>query len=152
MIPGATATTEPLPAQPSRPGIDVPEASTKLATAVPATAGLATAADDAALARRRGRRPERDDTTRRMAAALKRARLQKGTTQRDLGQLIGVPQSHISKIEAGAVDLRISSLVVLARALDLSLELNPAPSRGEPGLEPTPPFEPLPAGDAPANP
>ncbi len=147
MIPGATATTEPLPAQPSRPGIDVPEASTKLATEV-----LATAADDAALTRRRGRRPERDDTTRRMAAALKRARLQKGTTQRDLGQLIGVPQSHISKIEAGAVDLRISSLVVLARALDLSLELNPAPSRGEPGLEPTPPFEPLPAGDAPANP
>lgn len=140
MIPGATATTEPLPAQPSRPGIGVPEASTPLESA----------ADNKTLTRRRGRRPERDDTTRRMAAALKRARLQKGTTQRDLGQLIGVPQSHISKIEAGAVDLRISSLVVLARALDLSLELNPA--RGEPGLEPTPAFEPLLAGDAPANP
>ena len=83
---------------------------------------------------------------------LTRARLQKGTTQRDLGQLIGVPQSHISKIEAGAVDLRISSLVVLARALDLSLELNSAPGRGEPGPEPTPPFEPLPAEDVPANP
>lgn len=90
------------------------------------TLSLEPAESPLAIPRRRGRRPERDDTTRRIAAALKRARLRKGTTQRDLGALIGVPQSHISKIEAGAVDLRISSLVVLAQALDLALELNPA--------------------------
>ncbi|MFM8353504.1 MAG: helix-turn-helix domain-containing protein, partial [Gammaproteobacteria bacterium] len=62
------------------------------------TLSLEPAESPLAIPRRRGRRPERDDTTRRIAAALKRARLRKGTTQRDLGALIGVPQSHISKI------------------------------------------------------
>ena len=76
--------------------------------------------------KRRARRAEADDVPRRIASALKAARLRKGTTQRDLGLLIGVPQSHISKIEAGAVDLRISSLMILAEALDLTLELEPA--------------------------
>ncbi|MGA0840262.1 MAG: helix-turn-helix domain-containing protein [Pseudomonadales bacterium] len=81
------------------------------------------------LRKRRARRAEADDVPRRIAAALKAARLRKGTTQRDLGLLIGVPQSHISKIEAGTVDLRISSLMILAEALDLTLELEPAPER-----------------------
>tara|TARA_R110002110_G_scaffold376568_2_gene586720 strand:+ start:229978 stop:230484 length:507 start_codon:yes stop_codon:yes gene_type:complete len=36
-----------------------------------------------------------------------------------------VPQGHISKIENGTVDLRISSLVELARALDLELAFVP---------------------------
>lgn len=36
-----------------------------------------------------------------------------------------MPQSHISKIEKGAADLRISSLVQLARVLDLEVELVP---------------------------
>ena len=39
--------------------------------------------------------------------------------------LVGVPQSHISKIENGAVDLKLSSLVQIARALDLELKLIP---------------------------
>ena len=39
--------------------------------------------------------------------------------------MAGVPQSHISKIENGGVDLRISSLVALARVLDLELTLVP---------------------------
>ena len=42
---------------------------------------------------------------------------------RELSAKSGVPQSHISKIENGAVDLRTSSLVALARVLDLELEL-----------------------------
>jgi len=62
-----------------------------------------------------------------MAETLRTARLRKGLTQRELGQLAGVPQSHISKIEAGGVDLRLSSLVALAQVLDLSLNLAPAP-------------------------
>jgi hypothetical protein len=39
-----------------------------------------------------------------------------------------VPQGHISKIENGAVDLRVSSLVALARVLDLELTLVPRKS------------------------
>lgn len=56
---------------------------------------------------------------------LKKARENKGLSQRELRAASGVPQSHISKIENGAVDLRVSSLVALARALDLELTLVP---------------------------
>lgn len=141
IIPGTTPATEPLPAQTFKSSLESGNAApdSGLSASVPA--------DDIDIPRRRGRRPERDDTTRRMAAALKRARLRKGTTQRDLGQLIGVPQSHISKIEAGGVDLRISSLVVLARALDLSLELTPV-SDGDDAALLAPPMKPLPAESA----
>lgn len=56
---------------------------------------------------------------------LRNARRAKGLTQRELGQRVGVPQSHISKIEQGGVDLQFSSLTELARALDLELKLVP---------------------------
>ena len=57
--------------------------------------------------------------------ALRDAREARGLSQRALSAKAGVPQSHISKIENGAVDLRVSSLVELARALDLELVLVP---------------------------
>ena len=57
--------------------------------------------------------------------SLKRARKAKGLSQRELSAKSGVPQSHISKIENGAVDLRVSSLIALARTLDFELELVP---------------------------
>jgi transcriptional regulator with XRE-family HTH domain len=63
-----------------------------------------------------------------ISIALKRAREAKGLSQRALGDLAGVPQSHISKIESGGVDLRVSSLVELARVLDLELALVPRKS------------------------
>lgn len=36
-----------------------------------------------------------------------------------------MPQSHVSKIEQGMVDLQLSSLAEMARALDLELRLVP---------------------------
>ena len=63
--------------------------------------------------------------TEHIAKALKEARENKGLSQRALSRKAGVPQSHISKIESGAVDLRLSSLIELARALDLELALVP---------------------------
>ncbi len=60
-----------------------------------------------------------------IAQELKAARNKKGLSQRKLGAKIGVPQSHLSKIENGAVDLKTSSLIELARALDLELMLVP---------------------------
>ncbi|MCU7373024.1 helix-turn-helix transcriptional regulator [Paucibacter sp. O1-1] len=45
----------------------------------------------------------------------------------------GVPQSHISKIESGGVDLRMSSLIALARVLDL--ELFVAPKKSVPAIK-----------------
>jgi transcriptional regulator with XRE-family HTH domain len=56
---------------------------------------------------------------------LKAAREAKRLSQRALGEKVGLPQSHISKIESGAVDLQTSSLVEIARALDLEVALLP---------------------------
>ncbi len=58
-------------------------------------------------------------------AALKEARQRKGLSQRELSSHAGVPQSHISKIEKGSVDLQLSSLVDLARPLDLEVMMVP---------------------------
>ena len=66
--------------------------------------------------------------TEHIATTLRAARESKGLSQRALSKKAGVPQSHISKIETGAVDLRVSSLVALARALDLELMLVPRKS------------------------
>ena len=63
-----------------------------------------------------------------IAKTLKSAREAKGLSQHALARIAGVPQSHISKIEAAGVDLRTSSLTVLARALDLELTLVPRKS------------------------
>lgn len=54
-----------------------------------------------------------------IAEILKKARKEKGLTQVELGRKMGLPQSHISKIEAGKVDLQVSSLLEMARLLDL---------------------------------
>ncbi len=63
-----------------------------------------------------------------IATALRTAREARHLTQRQLSELAGLPQSHISKIERGAVDLRVSSLIQLARILDLELVLVPRKS------------------------
>lgn len=60
-----------------------------------------------------------------IAATVREARIAKALTQKELGQRVGLPQSHISKIEKGAVDLKLSSLVDIARALDLEITLVP---------------------------
>ncbi len=64
-------------------------------------------------------------STEQFAVGLRAAREAKGLSQRALGKLADVPQSHISKIESGGVDLRVSSLVEIARALDLEVVLVP---------------------------
>lgn len=63
-----------------------------------------------------------------IARTLREARQGKGLSQRALSARSGVHQYRISKIENGAVDLRLSSLIQLARALDLELMLVPRKS------------------------
>lgn len=60
-----------------------------------------------------------------IAKTLKAARESKGLSQRELGKRADVLQTQISKFENGAVDLRLTSLVALARVLDLELTLVP---------------------------
>jgi HTH-type transcriptional regulator/antitoxin HipB len=61
------------------------------------------------------------------AKKLQEARKAKGLTQGELGAKIGLPQSHISQIEAGKIDVRLSSLLEIARFLDLEPMLIPRP-------------------------
>jgi transcriptional regulator with XRE-family HTH domain len=70
-----------------------------------------------------------------IAASIRQARKDKGLTQRELGQRVGLPQSHISKIESGAVDLHVSSLAEIARALVLVVKL--VPRKALPAVEGT---------------
>ena len=60
-----------------------------------------------------------------IAASLKEARTSKGLTQRDLSVMARVPQAQISRIEAGTVDPRTTTLIALAHALDMELALVP---------------------------
>jgi transcriptional regulator with XRE-family HTH domain len=63
-----------------------------------------------------------------LSTAIRKARVDRGLSQRALSTRSGVPQAQISKFENGAVDLRLSSLVALFRALGLELELVPRKS------------------------
>ncbi|TBR41962.1 XRE family transcriptional regulator [Marinomonas agarivorans] len=71
--------------------------------------------------------------TEQIVESLRESRIRKGLSQRELSARSGVPQSHISKIESGGVDLRISSLIALARVLDL--ELFVAPKKSVPAIK-----------------
>ncbi|ACG78795.1 conserved hypothetical protein [Phenylobacterium zucineum HLK1] len=56
---------------------------------------------------------------------LRDARKAKLWSQRDLSERAGIPQAHISRIESGAIDPKVSTLQDLARVLDLDLVLVP---------------------------
>lgn len=56
---------------------------------------------------------------------LKAARQEQGMKQAELGKKLGLPQSHVSKIEQGATDPRLSTVTDMARFLDQELMLVP---------------------------
>ena len=56
---------------------------------------------------------------------IKAARLKQGLSQAALGKKLGVPQSHVSKIEQGMSDPRLSTISNMAQMLDQELVLVP---------------------------
>lgn len=56
---------------------------------------------------------------------LKSTRQQQGMKQSELGEKLGLPQSHISKIERETNDPRLSTVTDMARVLDQELVLIP---------------------------
>jgi len=56
---------------------------------------------------------------------LRAARRERKIAQKALGERLGLPQSHVSAIEAGKVDRRLSSILEFARVLDLEPMLIP---------------------------
>jgi len=57
--------------------------------------------------------------------SLKKRRLELKLRQSELGIKLGLPQSHISKIEQGATDPRLSTVTDMARLLEQELLLVP---------------------------
>ncbi len=60
-----------------------------------------------------------------LVSALAKTRRELGLSQQELGARLGLPQSHVSLIERGKVDLRLSSLIEMARVLELEVALVP---------------------------
>jgi predicted transcriptional regulator len=56
---------------------------------------------------------------------LKDSRLELKVNQTDFGKKMGMPQSHVSKIEKGLSDPRLSTISDMARLLDQELILVP---------------------------
>ena len=54
-----------------------------------------------------------------------RSRKQKQLTQDELGKRLGLPQSYISRLESGSLDIRLSSLVELSRYLGFEVMFVP---------------------------
>lgn len=64
-------------------------------------------------------------STKAMTDALRQARIEAGLSQRALSARLGIPQSRLSRIETGAIDVRTSTLLDLSRALGLEPMLVP---------------------------
>ncbi len=60
------------------------------------------------------------------SAALRDARRAAGLSQEELADRAGLSRMTVQKLEAGSIDPRVSTLMVLARALGLELALVPA--------------------------
>ena len=60
-----------------------------------------------------------------MGKSLQLARIARNLTQGELGALVGLPQSHISKIERGQTDFQWTTLEQIANAVGLSAVLVP---------------------------
>lgn len=69
-----------------------------------------------------------ESRTESLIETLREARGRKGWSQRDLSRKAGLTQAHLSRIESGAVDLKLSTFLELARLLDLEPILAPRPA------------------------
>jgi len=56
---------------------------------------------------------------------IRAARNTKGLTQEEVGAKMHCPQSYIARLESGQANMRLSSLIEMARLLDLELMLVP---------------------------
>jgi putative transcriptional regulator len=59
----------------------------------------------------------------RLGKEIRKARIDKDLSQSDLEALTGIAFRHLSAIERGSIDPRWSTVLKLARALDLNLDV-----------------------------
>ena len=70
-------------------------------------------------------KPSRSPALSALGDVVRQARQAKGWSQRDLSARTHLPQAQISRIENADVDPQVSTLIELARALELDLQLIP---------------------------
>lgn len=63
---------------------------------------------------------EKNTFLKKMGRSIKEYRREKGITQRDLAERAAVNYRHMQSIEAGLVDIKLSTLYSIARALKVS--------------------------------
>lgn len=56
--------------------------------------------------------------------AIKQARLERNLTQEELGKLVGVKKTQISKIESSTTDARFTTILKVFEALDAKVNFN----------------------------
>ncbi|MBU0504443.1 helix-turn-helix domain-containing protein, partial [bacterium] len=61
---------------------------------------------------------------------ISQCRKNKKMSQCELAEKVGIPQSHLSKIESGKVNIRLDSLTEILSALGLELVVIPRQKRG----------------------
>lgn len=66
-----------------------------------------------------------EDTQFKIADSLKRRRLELGMTQAELGEAVGMQQSHIARMEVTG-PRSVSGLLVIAQALNMGIVLEPS--------------------------
>ncbi len=59
-----------------------------------------------------------------LGQAIKKARKERNLTQGELGELVGVKKSHISKIENSATDARFTTILKVFKALGAKVSFN----------------------------
>lgn len=70
-----------------------------------------------------------NDARIRIAYAIKKARIEKDFTQFQLGSYIGLPQSRISEMESGKLDVRLKNLLKVLEVLGMTIEIVPLKSK-----------------------
>jgi transcriptional regulator with XRE-family HTH domain len=77
--------------------------------------------------------PIRD--ARSLGEVLRAARVARGWTQARLAEAAGMQQHHVSNVENGLKDVKLSTLIALAVALDLDLAFIPRQSSSPAGTD-----------------
>ncbi len=66
-----------------------------------------------------------NDARLRIAYAVKKARIERDFTQFQLGSYVGLPQTRISEMESGKLDVRLSNLLKVLEVLGKTIEIVP---------------------------
>ncbi|GAB3701484.1 hypothetical protein GCM10027592_29650 [Spirosoma flavus] len=65
-----------------------------------------------------------EDLKKRVGYLIKQARISRGITQKELGELIGASESQISRYESGNINISADAISKIANALNYDISIN----------------------------